>query len=481
MGAMLALFGRYMLGWRGEGLRRSWWMSVALLAVTGLDVFVAVFNGLSSSFTGDMEWWSIDHVASWVDTFLWVPHHAASLIGSLLAMLLLWMGAYVEQRSERLTLAAIAGVSLAGAFGLSTYVAVAAGIVLSVWVVWELIGGRGAKVLEGATVAALVAGVVLAPYLMQLLHGSSGGASARVLGFGVRQMLDPDLLAGVGAIEWLRAHHPFAATQVVASVLLVPGYVIEFGFFSVVLVMMQRRRSAMADGERTLLSWTWVGLVAATFVRSRVIATNDYGLRAILVPQFLLLLLAVGVLERSSGWLKRALLGLAVIGVCGSVYQVVMLRVYLPWQEKQGNPLMTELSERNYALRDAAAALRGRASTNGRVQFEVSDAGYFGSAQMLDLPYQVISSEENCNVSFGGDSRSCPGIQQGIKRLFPAEGGAVPDATEARNLCRELGADVLVATRWDRAWGARQGWVWELPALVEHPEVRVLACGGTSR
>jgi len=35
--AMLALYGRYLLGWSGEMLRRRWWMSVALMSVTGRD------------------------------------------------------------------------------------------------------------------------------------------------------------------------------------------------------------------------------------------------------------------------------------------------------------------------------------------------------------------------------------------------------------------------------------------------------------
>ena len=291
-------------------------------------------------------------------------------------------------------------------------------------------------------------------------------------------MLDPDLLAGVTAIELLKLHHPFAATQLVAGILLVPGYAIEFGFFAVVLVVMQRRRSSLEDGERTLLIWVWVGLIAATFVRSRVIATNDYGLRAILLPQFLLLPLAAGVLERSSGWLRRVLIGLAAIGVCGSVYQVVMLRVFLPWQEKHGNPLMADLAERNYALREAYTALRVQIPESARVQYDVSEGGYFGAARMLESNRQAITSEEPCNVSFGGDARKCPEIERRIDRLFPGEGQVAPPAAEAVALCGMLGADALMATRWDRVWSDSEGWVWKLPAVVEQPEVRVVACKG---
>ena len=482
VGAMLALFGRYMLAWRGDRLRRRWWISIALLSVTGLDIFVAVFNGLSSSFQGDMEWWSIDHVASWVDTFLWVPHHAAALICCLLALLMLWMASGEPSTRERVKLTLIAGLSLAGAFGLSTYVAVATGLLLAVWICWSAIFENSQKILAPAAFATLVAGLVLTPYLMQLLHHEPGAGTGvtRVLGFGIRQMMDPDLLQGVAAIQRLQVSHPFGAEQLVAGVLLIPGYVIEFGFFAVVLVLMQRSQTEKTDGEKTLLLWTWIGLVAATFLRSRIIATNDYGLRAILLPQFLLLPLAVGVLERGSGWLRKALLGLAVIGICGSVYQVVMLRTFLPWHEKHGDLLMADLAERNYALRDAYSALRGRLPVTARLQYDVSDGGYFGQAQMLQVNHQVITEEKNCNVSFGGEASACPGIQAVVGRLYPAKGQQAPSAAEAVGLCSALGADALVATRWDSAWATPDSWVWRLPVLVEKPDARILACKGTS-
>ena len=480
--AMLALFGRYMLAWRGDRFRRRWWISVALLSVTGLDIFMAVFNGLSSRFLGDMEWWSIDHVASWVDTFLWVPHHAAALICCLLAMLMLWMAGGKPSTRERVKLALIAALSLAGAFGLSMYVAAATGLLLAAWICWSAMFEKSQKILAPAAFATLVAGLILTPYLVQLLHHEPGAGTGvnRVLGFGIRQMMDPGLLQGVAVIRRLQVSHPFGAVQLVAGVLLIPGYVIEFGFFGVVLVLMQRSQTEKTDGEKTLLLWTWIGLVAATFLRSRVIATNDYGLRAILLPQFLLLLLAVGMLERSSGGLRRALLGLAVIGICGSVYQVVMLRTFLPWHEKHGDTLMADLAERNYALRDAYSALKDRIPVTARLQYDVSDGGYFGQAQMLQVNHQVITEGKNCNVSFGGEASACAGIEAGVGRLFPTRGQQAPSAAEAVGLCDAIGAEALVATRWDSAWGTLDGWVWRLPVLVETSDVRIVACKGTS-
>ena len=136
--ALLALYGRYLLGWSGDQLRRRWWMAVALMSVTGLDIFMVLLSlSVGGTPDGDMEWWSIDQVTSWADTFLWVPHHAAAMVCCMLCLLLLWMASREEQASERVKLAVLAGLSFASGFGLSTYVAAAMAMVATAWLVWR--------------------------------------------------------------------------------------------------------------------------------------------------------------------------------------------------------------------------------------------------------------------------------------------------------------------------------------------------------
>ena len=141
---------------------------------------------------------------------------------------------------------------------------------------------------------------------------------------------------------------------------------------------------------------------------------------------------------------------------------------------------MADLAERNYALRDAYSALRERIPVPARLQYDVSDGGYFGQSQMLQVNHQVITEEKNCNVSFGGDASACAGIQHAVGRLFPPKGQRASSAAEAVVLCDALGAEVLVATRWDGAWTTPDSWVWRLPVLVERSDVRIVACKGTS-
>ena len=73
--AVIALYCKYFLrpAKSEEATRRRIWISIGLLAVTGLDiipVIAAYFSGQPTD--ADMEWWSSDQVTSWMDTILWV-------------------------------------------------------------------------------------------------------------------------------------------------------------------------------------------------------------------------------------------------------------------------------------------------------------------------------------------------------------------------------------------------------------------------
>jgi hypothetical protein len=476
--AMLALFGRHLLGWRGVRLTRAWWLAFALLGVTGLDIVANIGARLAGApMEGDMEWWSVDQVASWTDTFLWVPHHAAALVACLLCILLLWRCSVEPQPVRRIAMAVVAGVSFAGAFGLSTFVAAGTAIVLSVWLLWRLRHDDRLRVIGCCFLAAGVAVVLLLPYLLQLHHREPGGpqASAAVLGFSIRRIVDPNVLNDVPGLRSLRVRHPFLEINLAALILLLPGYITELGFYFFVLLRASRRPDQWTPGERCLVFLTWVSLLAVTLLRSRVLTSNDYGFRASLLMQFFLVLLGVLVLERSSGWGRRWLLFLAAVGFVGTAYQVVVLRGYLIWNQKQGNPGMAELAERNYAFREAFEAIDRHTPADARVQYNDATA-YFMASQMMQSNRQMIDADPSCATSFGGDPSACPAIQRAVAALYSESTG--PAA--ANRLCAQTGIQYLIASRWDRVWLAPESWVWTLPPVLERPEVRVLACGKSS-
>jgi hypothetical protein len=474
--ALLALYSRYLIGWTGDVLRRRWTIAVVLMSVTGLDLLITGIALLAGGAPdGDMEWWSIDQVTSWADTFLWVPHHAAGMICCMLCLLLLWMASREAFASERVKLSVLAGLSFASGFGLSNYVGAATVLVAAAWLIWRAFSADRSRALAACGIASLAAAVVIAPYLFGLLHRQAGeaGGVGSVLGFQVRMMFQPELLLGLPWLRSLLVHHHFLATEISALLLLAPGYFFELGFFAIVLVSAWRHRKEFSAGESALFFWIVAGLVFATFLRSRVIATNDFGMRASLLAQFGLLLFGAAVLERAKKGTKVFLLGLALIGVAGSVYQVVTLRFNLPQRESARDPEVGDLGERNYALRDAWSAADSQIPKDARVQYGIGDNDYGQQAQMIQLRRQAISGDSGCDVSFGGENPPCAAIQAAIGKLYqpaPASG------TKATELCAAIGAQYLVATRWDPAWKDKAGWVWHLPVVVERPSVRILAC-----
>ncbi len=494
--AVIGLYGRYFLR-PAEGedkARRRIWITMALLVVTGLDVIPAVVNYLQGIPTDpDMEWWSPGQVTSWMDTVLWVPHHLAALVCCVFGFLLVWMS---EERGwrQRVLCGVIAGVGFAAAFGLSTYVAVAFAMVMALWLLWAL----GWKAMRGRCGVLLVAGavavVLLVPYLRELRAAgpnASGGKTA-LFAFSARRMVDPGMVAGLPGFKQLRAWSVPAEDEIAVLVLMVPGYIAELGFFAVVLgVFLLRMRGG--DGERTAVFLIMNGLLVSTFVRSTVIGTNDFGIRSMLIPQFFLLLLAGLILEGASEFgvsrrSVRLVLGVfLVLGVMGTAYQAVLLRFYLPVQDRLGRQNLAGLAERTMALREVVGELDARASKGAVVQYDTQvPRDFFNYAQLLHTPRQIANAFPECDVAFGGDPGPCEAIKKELAGLFLEPGGLATgieakSAEEARQSCRRLGVDELVVTRWDPVWGAKASWVWGLPVLASTDRVRVVNCGTNTR
>ena len=549
-----------------RGTRPRLVVALALLAVTGLDILPVLVKALLRMPTdGDMEWWSAAQVSSWMDSLLWVPHHIAGLGCCLLGFLLVWMSKGIGGRRRALC-GLIAGLSFASAFGLSTWVALAFAMVMAAWMLWALVWERGSRArVPVLLLAAAVAAVALLPYLAEL-HGEASGAAtvlangatspdgkgpianegAHLLRFGVRHIIPAESVQGIGWIARLAQTHPAAEDAAVGLVLLLPGYFVELGFYGLVLLaaLWAMRRRRLDEAARTALVLAVAGLAVSTFLRSTVsglvstdlassnfavtlsafsrfafssVENNDYGMRSVLIAQFFLLLLAVVWWERGLGVTKRflrgAMLAMAWIGLAGTVYQVVALRVYLPVEERLGRAEADGLAERAMAARLGFDAMHRSVAKNAVVQYNTAQPGeYFVLAQAMQAGRQMASATPGCDAAFGGDVGACKGVVQGVARVFaadssrgslpatspelpgpspwgassdqklqgPSSGGAL-SASQARDQCARLGVDDLVATRWDAVWSDPRGWVWTLPAVANTGEVRVLACAAPAR
>lgn len=472
--AVLELCCRHFL----TGVRRSS-VAVLLLLVTGLDILAVLGNWIAGGATdADMEWWGVDQVASWLDTVLWVPHHLAALVCCVTAWVLVWeAGGTIGRRWWRAT--AIAGVCLASAFGLSTYVAAAFGMVVAIWAVLERRGRAAAGFLAAAYG---ISGLLLMPYLWELSRGPGGGEQVGpggVLTLGLRRLINPSVFDGWRWLREIGTAYPGLRDTLAAGILLIPGYLCELGFYAAVLgwaAFQFRRGGRLSEAARTALVLTFAGLLVTTVVRSRVITTNDFGLRSALIPQFFLVLLGVEWWERSrKGWLRSAMLGLAGIGVAGSVYQAVALRLYLPVEERLGRAGYADLAERNAAMWRAGEAMKAAVPKTAVVQYNTKQPSLWAvEATLRHVHRQIAQADSGCEAVFGGDAAACLGLNEAVERIYDGPTGM--DAAGARRECARLGVTTLLATRWDAVWVSGTTWVWTLPTEVVTPEVRVLRC-----
>ncbi len=474
--ASLALFSRYVLEWRGAELRRRWWTAVGLLAVTGLDGLIALIAYLGTGVVArDIEWWSLDQVSSWADTFLWVPHHAAALVCSVLCILLVRIATSQTDQHSPWGIGILAGLSFASSFGLSTYIAIATALLLTGWFLANIVRRERVQSIRMYAALSVSAAICLGPYLTQLLRPQRGARvqAGSVLQFGLRELLPPAVLGSVPGIQTIADSHPHLANEISAALLLLPSYFLELGFFGLALIVLQRRNEK-TSGEKALLFLSWGGLVVVSVFRSGVIAMNDYAVRASLIPQFCLLFAGVLAVERSKHLTRIVLFSLLVIGLTGSVYQVVLLRTYLPLHDRPSDPEYLGLAHQNFVLREAYSEMREKIPANARVQFSIPNAPYTGLAQQINLGRQMVVDSERCNDSFGGEQAPCSSIEASLAQLFSQS--KLLSAGESVALCRAAGADYLSAADWDPAWKQKASWVWTLPVVVARPEIRVLSC-----
>ncbi len=498
MASIAGLFLKYFLA-AGQRLRRQFLITIGLFFVTGLDILAILWNVfvLHLPPSPDLEWWSQDPVISWFDTLLWAPHHAVALACCLFAFLLAWLSPG-QTSAQRASCILIAGASMASAFGLSIYVTFAFFLLMLAWSLWQLTGHRNFKAPLFLAVSGTFAAFLLVPYLLDLFHTSSGMQGGSAFGVGVRQMIPPQAILSLPALHAFAAAHPGFAANVAKLVLLPPGYLIELGFFLLVLPFYAmpswRGNSPVTPAQRTLLFLAIATLVLTSFLRSWVLTLNDFGFRSALFLQFALLLLASDLFaarrlapaSRSSSpapspasgspaWV-RSLASLALtIGVLSTVYQVLMLRFTLPLAEWAHDRDALSLSRNAGSSASGYARMNLEIPPDATVQFNPSPPSAFWSyPDLLGVNHQVamITARGLCGSELGGDPAGCPLMAAEIPALF-----RVASAQQARTVCSRYQIRYLVARTYDPAWSDQQGWVWQLAPVVADPEFRVLDCG----
>jgi hypothetical protein len=212
----------------------------------------------------------------------------------MLAFLLAWMPGEDTRHRPGASVALMA-LALASAFGLSIYVAFGFFLVMLVWAIWQFVIERRRRSVLLLAAGGAGAAVLLIPYLRELTRSSSGLQGGGAFAFTIREMFSPDSLLASHLLKHLAMAHPVVARNVASSILLVPGYVFELGFYLAVLLIYLipawRGRTALTAAQRSLVVIAVAALLMISVLGSSVLKSNDFGWRASLLLQFPLLLM----------------------------------------------------------------------------------------------------------------------------------------------------------------------------------------------
>jgi hypothetical protein len=508
--ALIGLYLKYFLA-VGPRLRRQFLLAIALLPVTGLDVAVVAWNLFCYHISppADLEAWSRDGIPSWLHTLFWAPHHLVSMLCCMFAFLLAWMTPGSDARNRAWSTILIA-FALSSAFGLSIYVTFAFFLVMATWVIWQMTFERDWKrplLLACGGAGALV---LLIPYLHQLTHSISGnstrsiGTPAPLFSFAVRQMIPP------GGLLSTRLFHSFAlsagaADNLAKLLLLVPGYVLELGFFFAVffvfLIPAWRGHVPLTPARRSFLIIAAAIVPFMSLIRSGVLVTNDFAWRAALFVQFPLLLLATelmtswnvadhkphapteiaGLPGATPRWLRSVASLALVIGVSSTITQALMFRFLIPLGDMAAHmgsdPNDRDLSQKAYISAVGFAALNRTIPPDAVVQASPQNLMQDRMAEIVNLlgmdHQTVIAADKGeCGAELGGDASGCPILATAIDQLY---NGA--SASQAQDTCRQYGIDYLVARVYEPVWRERNGWVWTLEPAFANTDFRAVKCG----
>lgn len=503
--ALAALIGLYLKHFLSVGtrLRNQFLLCLSLLAVTGLDICVNFWNlfYLHRPLPDDLEWWSASQVTSWLDSLLWAPHHIASFVCCMFAFLLAWMAEERDARGSAVSAALIAFM-LASAFGLSVYVAFGFFLVMLIWALWQIVVERKHRSWALLAIGGAGSAVLLIPYLRALMtHSSSGLQGGSIFTLAVREMFPPDGLLATHFFQQLTVNHATAARNLANLVLLVPGYVVELGFYLVIfliyLVPAWRGRTPLTAAQRSLMVISVSTLIVISVIRSSVLTSNDFGWRAALLLQFPLLLFASEVItgwklaDRKSNtatdwaglprntphWLRSIAALALIVGVVSTACQALLLRFSIPLAQAHlravHDPSAGRLPHNAYLSAIGYAQLDGSIPRDAIVQFNPDAEPYSRSADLFGVDHQIAILHDHpyCGAELGGDPGGCAPMAAAIDSLYA---GAA--AEQARTVCRQFGIQYLVARVYDPAWNDRSGWVWTLKPVVQDTEFRALEC-----
>lgn len=469
--ASVALYLRQRNANRGGADWRSARIGVALLAVSGLDVFPATLLMLRTGLViGSIDVWNT-WIPSWIASVLWVPHHVASLIAGLTAMMLAH-SAREKSTVKQFIIMTVAGFGLASALGLSMYVTFVFVIFWGFWLIAILIQKTDRGLILPMVFSGVVAILLASPFIIGLFQSGAGGAGQFPITFEVRSFLQLESFVK----DW-----PLIARSLVMLVVLPINYLFELGFFFMAGLYWFK----IKNKETLYFNFFYLAemlLLAAAFfigscLRSTLITSNDLGWRAWLPGQFILLIWGVDVLTSlvfthqpvaslagEARKNRNLLLIFFSIGMLTSVTDAVLLRA--AW------PVMTgaDVTRKYYSARLAYDYLRDYipanvVTQNNPLNFIDRPSGLYGTHQM------VISDR----TSYGVPIDIFNDLSGEVGKLFAAKN--MTDWKAVDQICQEYLIDVLIIEDSDLIWDSVPLLTMQRPPLYKNIHYAIFTCG----
>ena len=160
--------------------------------------------------------------------------------------------------------------------------------------------------------------------------------------------------------------------------------------------------------------------------------------------------------------------------LASSVYELIILRSYLPLMEARKVPVTdwfsktAETGRRTFDARSVYEQLRRDLSKDAIVQGNPTHWNdlYYG----LYGQRQTAAFDRSCGSVLGGDPAPCAGMQARLAPLFLSDG-------DIDRACREWNIGTLIAKDDDPVFQNRSAWPWTKAPIAVTEHVRAVRCG----
>ncbi len=493
--ALIAFYIRIRNNVTGESAWKMAVIGISLLTVSGLDIISAFILMLATRFSygfmwphGDIEHWN-EQITAWVGSFFWAPHHVAAMIVCMTGFMIFqyYRNGPLYKKIPQIV---VAGLAFASAVGLSTWVTIAFSVFLGVWSIVLLAWHKDKGMFLLLLMSGLAALLFASPFLFETLKGGTGG-SGIPFAFEVRRFRP--------AIPFIDAFSTIP--QNVVYLLLLPvNYSMELGFFFVIGVLWLRQYGKGKIQSNPFLIpeiilMCVVGFVCS-FIRSTIVGTNDFGWRAWLFGQFILLVWTVDLYPLLSslsnehyvikaGFIfqkikfKKLMVSMLLIGFATTVMDVALLRFF---------PVLVDLNIAGFPNTLSPDTRLGARTFDGRLAYEfindklsvdvVIQQNPLSEIDRIDRPSGLYSNRQfsiSFNAPYNVPLPVLKARSEQIAKIFRLEH---QDSWEKIDLlCQQYFIDVLVIGDQDPLWQDLPLLYQQRNALYKNRYYAVLPCG----